>query len=244
MATAVASNEGVVETSAVLCVLARRSALRAPASGEEPAVRCAAAACRSSAAVVSATLRDEGGVLAFATLAPLGPELDVATRNGLVAQRLRSPPRAAPRRSHVFKIFPWVLLVARERERERERESPLKLKRASVASVCLFLWATRRFFFLNGRSSLGRVDQAPLDIVDGCDHAFFFGDLGYGCPHPEAAALVADRDWSELASADFAKGVDPKSGRAYYVDNRTRETTWVIDGARVDVWLGRLFVPA
>jgi hypothetical protein len=35
--------------------------------------------------------------------------------------------------------------------------------------------------------------------------------------------------------------LDPKSGRPYYVDKKTRATAWVIDAHAVDACLGRFF---
>jgi len=45
----------------------------------------------------------------------------------------------------------------------------------------------------------------------------------------------------ELVSSEYIQGLDPKSGRPYYVDKKTRATAWVIDAHAVDACLGRFF---
>ena len=44
-----------------------------------------------------------------------------------------------------------------------------------------------------------------------------------------------------IASQDYTRGIDPQSGRAYYVHSETRAPTWEIDVGAVDASLGRIF---
>ena len=98
------------------------------------------------------------------------------------------------------------------------------------------------FLQASRRHDLASTDTRALDR--------YFRDAfagGLAAQQGQAPALSVEELQGCLAmlvSNEYTQGVDPKSGRAYYVHNQTRAPIWVIDTAAVDACLGRIFMHA
>ena len=113
------------------------------------------------------------------------------------------------------------------------------------ATICTtnsnFVLADDFMAFLQAARSASLAEADKLALDRHFNAAFANSSASRRTASPALSIDELRHSLASLVSQDHTKGVDPQSGRVYYVHNRARTSSWVIDAAAIDACLGRIF---